>query len=409
MKATTRIGCIVLLALPGLCFAQLMVPNMPRKSTAAPREVPAAPTIKWEKRMLSDHINEGIAIFDVNNDGKLDITAGPNWYAAPDFKSRPVRKLDEVLNKEFANSNGEHGFDVNGDGWTDIISASWFSDKVYWYENPGKQGLEAGELWRQHLIAEGQNCCEGTLLHDLNGDGIPEIIINSWDGKKPMTFITMQPGKEPKFQVVDLGAPGTGHGLAIGDLNGDKRPDILVPEGWFEQPAANPFGSSWTFHKLPFTLSHGSLPGLILDLTGNGLNDIIMGKGHDYGIVWIEQSRDADGGPVWTKHEIDNSFSQNHCLIWTDLDGDGKPEMVTGKRWRGHGDGDPGAAEPMCLFRYTWDRASRQFTRDTITFDDGVGSGMQIRTADLDGDGRLDIAVAGKTGTYILFNRGKAN
>ena len=97
-----------------------------------------------------------------------------------------------------------------------------------------------------------------------------------------------------------------------------------------------------------------------------------------------------------------------HCLVWADLDGDGKPEIITGKRWRGHGDGDAGSHQPMCLFRYVWDPAGPKFTRDTITFDDGVGIGMQIRVVDLDGDGKLDIAVAGKTGTYVLFNRGKA-
>ncbi|HOA72468.1 MAG TPA: VCBS repeat-containing protein [Phycisphaerae bacterium] len=398
-----------LLVAPGLCYAAQMAPNMPRKSTAPPKEVPAPPSIKWEKHQLSDHLNEGIAVFDVNNDGKLDITAGPEWYAAPDFKPRPVRKMDQVLNKEFADSNGEHAFDVNGDGWTDIISGSWFSDKIYWYENPGKEGLEKGVLWKQHLIAEGQNCCEGTLLLDLDGRGAPEIIVNSWDRDKPMTVIRMRPGKEPRFTVVHLGGPGTGHGIAVGDINGDKKPDILVPKGWFEQPARRPFRTPWKFHSMPISLDHSSLPGLILDLTGDGKNDIIMGKGHDYGIIWLEQGPAENGEPTWIKHEIDNSFSQSHCLTWADLDGDGKFEMITGKRWRGHGDGDPGSAEPMCLFRFIWDPASRTFTRDTISFDDGVGTGMQIRTADLDGDGRLDIAVAGKTGAYILFNRGKAN
>ena len=75
-------------------------------------------------------------------------------------------------------------------------------------------------------------------------------------------------------------------------------------------------------------------------------------------------------------------------------------EVVTGKRWRGHGDADPGSHQPMCLFRYSWDRKSQKFQRDTIAFDDGVATGMQIRVADLDRDGKSDIAVAGKTFRY---------
>lgn len=405
---TPLCSLLIVLVMAGSGLAELMVPQMPRNSTAPPREIPAPPSIKWEKVKLSDHLNEGIAIFDVNNNGRLDITAGPNWYAAPDFKPRPLRTLDKVLNDEYVDTNGEHAFDVNGDGWTDIITASWFSDKVHWFENPGKEGLASGKLWARHFIADGQGSCEGTLLEDLDGDGVPEIIINSWNAKKPMTVIRMEPGREPKFTVVDLGGPGTGHGIAVGDINGDKRTDILVPEGWFEQPAEKPFTTPWTFHEMPIQFSGGSLPGLILDLTGDGRNDIIMGHGHNYGLYWLEQGPPENGSPTWTKHEIDNSFSQLHVLVWADLDGDGRNEVITGKRWRGHKGGDPGAAEPMCLFRYTWDRSTRKFIRDTISFDEGVGSGMQIRVADLDGDGKLDIAVAGKTGTYILFNRGKA-
>jgi hypothetical protein len=88
-----------------------MAPEMPRKSTAKAREVPAPASIKWEKQMLSDNVNEGVAVLDVNNDGKLDVTAGPNWYEGPEFKPHRLREV-KFLNKEFMDSNGEHGYDV---------------------------------------------------------------------------------------------------------------------------------------------------------------------------------------------------------------------------------------------------------------------------------------------------------
>ena len=69
---------------------------------------------------------------------------------------------------------------------------------------------------------------------------------------------------------------------------------------------------------------------------------------------------------------------------------------------------DPGAKEGECLFYYTWDRAAGKFIRHTISPPGGgVGTGMQIRAADLNGDGRPDIAVSGKTGTWLLINEGK--
>ncbi|MGI9352548.1 MAG: ThuA domain-containing protein, partial [Rhizobiaceae bacterium] len=104
-------------------------------------------------------------------------------------------------------------------------------------------------------------------------------------------------------------------------------------------------------------------------------------------------------------HLIDASFSQSHALHWADLDGDGEGELITGKCFRAHNGRDPGGNEPPCLYSYILNPARLKFTRHTIDMG-RVGTGRQIRTADLNDDGRLDIAVAGKSGTYILFNKG---
>jgi hypothetical protein len=365
--------------------------------------------IKWEKVKLVDSLNEGIDVVDVNRDGKLDVISGPQWYEAPKWTPHPVRDVG-MNNKEFFENNGDHAIDLNGDGCPDVISASWFSDKVYWYENPGKEGLAEGRKWKQYQIVDGQNTCEGTLLQDLDGDRVPELIFNHWTAEKPMTIVRIRPGKNgapPQFQKVEIGKPQTGHGIGVGDINGDKHPDIVLPGGWFEQPASDWAGKSWPFHKHNgFNMHHSSLPCLVVDVNGDGRNDIVYGKAHDYGLFWMEQGPAKDGEPTWTQHEIDKSFSQVHCLVWTDLDGDGRKEIITGKRYRAHGDGDPGAADPQCLMRFIWNPGSKTFEKDVISHGERIGSGMQIRVADLDGDKKLDLAVAGKGGTYLLFNRG---
>jgi len=102
---------------------------------------------------------------------------------------------------------------------------------------------------------------------------------------------------------------------------------------------------------------------------------------------------------------IDDRFSQPHALHWADLDGDGQDELITGKRKWAHNGRDPGGDEPPALYYYEWDPHSLRFTRHTIDVG-SVGTGLQIRTADMNRDGRVDIVVAGKSGTYLLVNEG---
>jgi hypothetical protein len=366
----------------------------------------------FEKKLIVKSYTEACEVADVNNDGKLDIISGPAWYENPTWKPHPIREMQVAGptpdQMEFMKTNGDHAIDLNGDGWIDFISASWFEDTAHWYETPGKEGLEKGVLWKEHLVSKGYDSCEGTLLTDLDGDGVPELLIDRWWPDRPLTVIRIKPGKDgamPAFTPFDLG-DHNGHGMAVGDVNGDGRKDVVVQHGWYEAPEDR-WAGKWKYHKA-FNLEHVSLPFLVVDLTGDGKSDIIVGQGHDYGLMWFEQGPVKDGEITWTRHEIDREISQLHCLAWGDLDGDGKPELITGKRWRPQADNDPGAADPICLLRYIWNSKTKAFTRDVISWDEGIGTGMQIQLVDLDGDKRLDIAVAGKKGTWILFNRGQA-
>jgi len=372
-------------------------------------EVPKGGQLRFETVRLVNSYNEGCAIADVNNDGRLDVIAGPAWYESPTWRQRAIRHIALGL-QEFMANNGDHAIDLNGDGWVDVISASWFSDEVYWYENPGQEGLDAGELWRPHLVASNWAHAEGTLLEDVDGDGVRELLMNSYAKKMPIQGVQIELGKGgklPRFIPFSLGSRGPGHGMGVGDVNGDGKVDIVASRGWYEAPSSEPLSHEWVFHH-EYGLYHVSLPCLVKDLNRDGKNDLIIGRAHHYGLYWLEQGPTVDGQIKWKKHEIDDRVSQVHCLTWADLDGDGQDELITGKRYRGHKGKDPGADDPLCLFRYVWDPSTKRFAKDVISYDQGIGTGMQIRVADLDGDGKLDIAVAGKSGTYVLLNRGPA-
>ena len=368
-----------------------------------------AQEIQWDVRQLTVDANEGIDVADFNGDGKLDVVAGRNWYAAPQFTPRPVRDIKDW--NGYVESNGDFAMDIDRDGWVDVVAGSFVPSEVNWYRNPGSEGLNLGLMWEKKLLVNTEDSRnEGQMMVDLNQDGRPEWLVNTWGRDAPMNvweFVLASDSPDAAYQMkrVRINEKGNSHGMGAGDLDGDGDVDILVGSGWYENPGkqnGNAIEPNWVFH--PDWEIHASLPIVVRDWNGDQRPDLILGNGHDYGLyLWEQLPPLADGTTQWKKQVIDKEFSQPHAIQLADLDGDGNPELITGKRVYAHNGKDPGGREPPCLFYYQWRPQQQKFKKYVI--DRGtVGTGLQIRTADLNQDGRIDIAVAGKSGTYLLFN-----
>lgn len=376
--------------------------------------------LTFSVKLLAVDANEGCAIADVNNDGQLDVIAGRNWYAGPDFIPHALRPIED--RNGYIHSNGDFPYDVDADGWVDVIAQSFFQTEINWFRNPGPEGLKLGLQWEKRLLVDTEvDRNEAELMHDLDGDGVAEFIVNSWNKetsllawkfKTEIREVEVRRGirtvKEmqevPTMERITIGSSRNGHGLGIGDLNGDGLEDVLFQEGWYERPKANAMKQPWKWHKDWYL--HASIPMIVRDLNGDGRNDFIYGMGHDFGLFWREQLKPAaDGKLQWKEHLIDKSFSQPHTLHMADIDGDGEEELITGKRVFAHNGKDPGGMDEAVLYYYNWDKSKNRFERKEIA-KGSAGVGLQIATGDLNGDGRLDIAVAGKSGTYVIINEG---
>ena len=132
-----------------------------------------------------------------------------------------------------------------------------------------------------------------------------------------------------------------GHGIGVGDVNGDGRADVLGPDGWFEAPE-DPLKGQW-IHRAEWSMGSAGISIIAHDFDRDGLTDVFWGMGHDYGLYWLKQSRDEEGQRTWTRRVVDETWSQAHGLTLADLDGDGAMEAITGKRRFAHNGKDPGA------------------------------------------------------------------
>jgi hypothetical protein len=338
---------------------------------------------------------EAAAVVDVNNDGKADIFCGGFWYEAPEWSRRFVRELPEIdgYHPDF----GAVVWDVDGDGWDDVVSGSWHGRDLFWIRNPGSGG---GPFGVETIDQPGN--LETVLPVDIDGDGRIDLLPNTV--RSLVWYRNRRSARNPsatEWDRRDLPWGEAGHGLGAGDVNGDGRIDVVVPAGWLEQPDSE--GEPWVWHP-DFDLGSASVPILVHDVDNDGDADLIWGNGHGYGLYWLENRGVVDGRIQWVRHLIDDTWSQPHFLLLADLNRDGTPEVVTGKRYYAHNGNDPGADHPLCVYAYSFDRAARRWTRHVVHEGGRVGFGIFTVAADVDGDGDIDIVAPGKSGLYLLEN-----
>ncbi len=216
---------------------------------------PKNPTAEWKWRNVSGapqkqyfKYTHGIGYGDINSDGHMDIIEGTGWWEAPaaEDKNLPWKKHEFL----FGLGAQQFGYDVNGDGKTDIISAldahKW---GVAWYEQTNVGGAQG---WVKHLITgtekeAGESGVTFSQPHaidlaDMNGDGVMDIVTGKrvWahgpkaDPEPNAPFVLWwfelkREGGKAKFipHLVDSDS-GVGTQVMAADVNGDKKPDIVV-------------------------------------------------------------------------------------------------------------------------------------------------------------------------------------
>lgn len=366
------------------------------------------PALRFQKIHISDERYETAAAFDVNNDGILDIVSGAYWYPGPRF-DRKCKIGDVVAQGEYFDDFSTIPMDVNGDGYMDFVTGGWFGQALQWRENP--KG-DPKKPWPLHEIAQCGNV-ETTKAWDVDGDGQLEIVPNTpGTPQKVYKLVTDKNGRGTgEFKEHVIYAPekgGSGHGLGCGDIAGHGRADIVLCNGWLEAPE-KPFEQKWTFHP-EFNFGGASIPILVVDVNGDGVNDLIVGQAHGYGLDWYEQ-RNEKSGRTWVKHAIDPFNSQYHDMAWVDIDGDGACELVTGKRYRAHCGHDAGEYDNYGTYYFKW--TGEGFAKQVIDFGPirhTKGVGIYFQVVDIDGsnDGLLDIVAPGKDGLALFKNLGFA-
>jgi len=386
------------------------------------------------KHILDDFWAEGATAGDFNHDGIPDVAYGPWWFEGPDYSKKheyypatatwkranpdaspetPPETLPGFMGAKSQKNGYSDNFlaftdDFNADGWDDILVIGFPGKETFWYENP--KGADGP--WKKHLVLASVDN-ESPMYATVTGDGRKGLVCSSGGFLGYALPVKDTPDAEWTWHPISPKGPWQKftHGIGIGDINGDGRPDLLEARGWWEQPASSENDPQWTFHEALF--GKGGANMIVTDVNGDGLADIVTSlEAHGNGIAWFQQTKE-EGVQGWIKHMIVGAkpedtehgtvFTQPHALALADINGDGLPDLVCGKRFWAHGPtGDIAPNDPAVLYWFELKRDGKDARFVPHLIDSNSGVGTQVMVAPLGRDKKLGILVGNKKGAFVF-------
>lgn len=281
------------------------------------------------------------AVGDIDGDGRLDYVVSASdgqmvWLQNTDDQQWPARLIDDVQRMGYGGTLS----DLTGNGLPDVINGNdRRGDELYWWENSG----DWDQRWKRRLIAKtGIFQIHDIVAADITGDGTLSLVFTNRMGAAGTSVfrvpvpINPRVSPWPGIETICVGAaeqdertieggdgPQPEEGLAVGDIDGDGRLELISGTRWFKYVRGR-----WQAHK--FVRGYLATRCAVGDINGDGRDEIVLAESSDTvggRLAWFEPGRDPT--KPWTEHLLAEDLQGARSLAVADLLGNS--DIVVGE------------------------------------------------------------------------------
>ena len=347
------------------------------------------------QQVISTAANGASSVFatDIDGDGDEDVLSissdddGISWYENDPATSDAFGE-EQIVTSQADEARSVCAADLDGDGDQDVLSASYFDDKIAWYEN--SDGL--GSFGPQQIITTAANGADSVFAADLDGDGDQDALSASYiDDKIAWYENTDGLGSFGPQQIISTAANGA-YCVFAADIDSDGDQDVLSASefdskiAWYEN--TNGLGDFGTQRVISTAVIY-AFSVFAMDIDGDGDADVLSASGFDDKIAWYENTNGL--GSFGPQRVISRAANNAKSVCGADLDGDGDTDVVSASYYD----------DKIAWYENTDGLGNFGQQRVICSEADGAQS---VRTADIDGDGDEDVVWASSLDHAVCWN-----
>lgn len=284
---------------------------------------------------------------------------------------------EQIVNdpNEFDQVTSVYAADLDGDGYTDILSTSQGNDEVVWYKNINNSGT----FGSKQVISSNTDSPTSVYTADLDGDGDIDVLSASGVDDKIAWYENMDgQGNFGSQQIITTNA-NIAEAVYAADIDGDGDMDVLSASGlndtvaWYEN-----IDGQGTFGALQIINSNTDYATSVYatDLDGDGDTDVLSASFYDNKIAWYENT---DGQGTFSSEIIIDGTSEGAKFVYaSDIDGDGDMDVVSASQ-----------EDSQVAWHENIDGKGNFSTKQIIS--SNVPGASSVYAIDIDGDGDMDV------------------